>query len=52
MVVRADDKKAARLAMIADLITRVDYKEHVPSADPAVLRRFDEACLTDGMLAR
>jgi polyphosphate kinase 2 len=51
-VVRADDKKAARLAIIADLITRVRYKEHVKiGPDPAVLRRFDESCLTDGMLA-
>jgi polyphosphate kinase 2 len=52
MVVRADDKKAARLAIISDLITRVDYKEHVKTAhDLDILRRFDESCLTDGMLA-
>jgi polyphosphate kinase 2 len=52
MVVRADDKKAARLAIIADLITRVAYKEHkAVDADLAVIRRFDETCLTDGMLA-
>jgi len=52
-VVRADDKKTARLAIIADLITRVDYKRHdAAEVDHRVLRRFDEACLTDGMLAR
>jgi polyphosphate kinase 2 len=52
MVVRADDKKAARLAIISDLITRVPYKEHVKTAhDPDILRRFDESCITDGMLA-
>jgi len=53
MVVRADDKKAARLAIIADLITRVAYKEHKRGpTDPAIIRRFDETCLTDGMLAK
>jgi len=53
MVVRADDKKAARLAIIRDLIGRVDYTEaaDLPSHDPEVIARFDEACLTNGMLA-
>jgi polyphosphate kinase 2 (PPK2 family) len=51
MVVRADDKKVARLAIIADLITRVAYKEHAASVDLSIIRRFDETCLTDGMLA-
>jgi polyphosphate kinase len=52
-VVRADDKKAARLAVIADLITRVDYHEAIAhETDKMVLCRFDEACLTNGMLAR
>lgn len=52
VVIRADDKKAARLGIIADLITRVDYKEgtHYP-VDDRVVRRFDKACLTDGTLA-
>jgi len=52
IVVRADDKKAARLAIIADLITRVEYQDatlHDTRAD--IVRRFDETCLTDGMLA-
>jgi polyphosphate kinase 2 len=55
MVVRADDKKAARLAIIRDLISRVDYKEAVPNLaehDLDIVRRFDEACLTNGMLAK
>ena len=52
MVVRADDKKAARLAIIADLITRVDYHDPEPhEVDNTVLCRFDEACLSNGMLA-
>jgi polyphosphate kinase 2 (PPK2 family) len=53
MVVRADNKKAARLAIIGDLITRVDYHDatELPSHDRSVIARFDEACLTNGMLA-
>ncbi len=53
MVVRADDKKAARLAIIADLIKRIDYQDATTHPqDETVLRRFDETCLTNGMLAR
>ena len=52
VVVRADDKKAARLAIIADLITRVDYRDAKPhDTKPEIARRFDETCLTDGTLA-
>ncbi len=52
VVVRAGDKKAARLAVIADIITRVEYPEAAPhEADNTILRRFDESCLTDGFLA-
>lgn len=52
IVVRADDKKAARLAVIADLITRVDYENAVPHETFGdILCRFDETCLTNGMLA-
>ncbi len=52
IVVRADDKKAARLAIIADLISRLDYKDASPhDVDGKVLCRFDETCLTNGMLA-
>jgi len=52
-VVRADDKKAARLAIIGDLITRIDYQDAKPRAprEPAILARFDETCLTNGLLA-
>jgi polyphosphate kinase 2 len=54
MVVRADDKKSARLAIINDLIGRVDYKAADRSfqyTDPPIISRFDEACLTNGILA-
>ena len=52
IVVRANDKQAARLGIIADLITRVEY--HGAVAHPRiedVVRRFDETCFTNGMLA-
>jgi polyphosphate kinase 2 len=54
MVVRADDKKAARLAIIRDLISRVDYHESKPlkQDQPAIIARFDETCLTNGLLAK
>jgi polyphosphate kinase 2 len=55
MVVRADDKKAARLAIINDLIGRVDYAEpdrQQVGGHPPIIARFDESCLTSGILAR
>jgi len=54
MVVRADDKKAARLAVLQDLIGRVEYSKTAREAapdGPVVIARFDEACLTNGLLA-
>jgi polyphosphate kinase len=53
IVVRAEDKKEARLAIIADLITRIEY--HGASSKDTqgeIVCRFDEACLTNGMLAK
>ena len=53
MVARAGDKKMARLAIIADLITRVDYADSTAhDLHEEIVCRFDEACLTNGMLAR
>ncbi len=53
VVVRADDKKAARLAVIGDIIGRIEHADAPKDIahNRAVIRRFDEACLTDGMLA-
>ncbi|MBU6419900.1 MAG: polyphosphate kinase 2 [Proteobacteria bacterium] len=52
LVVRANNKKVARLAIIADLITRIDYKDASPhDVDRQVVCRFDETCLSNGMLA-
>ena len=53
-VVRADNKKAARLAIISDLISRVDYHEaagDLPDHGSSIIARFDESCLENGMLA-
>ena len=53
--VRADRKKPARLAVLADLLRRVappGLARGVDDADPAVLFPFDAAALTDGRLAR
>ncbi len=55
MVVCANDKKAARLAIIRDLISRVDYqdaKSDLPPHEPTIIARFDETCLTNGILAK
>lgn len=53
VVVRADNKKAARLAIIADITSRLDYKDKIsyPLSETTV-KRFDSTCLTDGTLAR
>lgn len=53
VIVRADNKKAARLGVIADIITRVEYKDeiHYPVTEN-IVRRFDSTCLTDGTLAQ
>lgn len=52
VVVRADDKKIARLGLIADLLTRMEYKDEIRyPVDPKIVRRFDATCLIDGMLA-
>jgi polyphosphate kinase 2 len=53
MVVRAEDKKQARLAIIADLISRVEYHDATKhDTHEKIVTRFDEACLTNGMLAK
>jgi polyphosphate kinase 2 (PPK2 family) len=52
IVVRADNKKTARLAIIADILTRVTYHDAtMHETDRTIVCRFDETCLTNGMLA-
>ena len=53
-VVRADDKRSARLNIVRGVLSRLHYggkDERLAGADPRVLYEFDEACLQDGRLA-
>ena len=53
--VRADRKKPARLALLADLLRRIappEVARDVTVADPDILFPFDAAALTDDRLAR
>jgi polyphosphate kinase 2 len=53
-IVRADDKKATRLNVIKDLLSRFHYKgkdESLACPDPAVVFGFEQVCLTNGMVA-
>jgi hypothetical protein len=54
-IVRADDDHAARLNVIADLLSRVKYKgrdKKLAQPDRKVVFSFDKKALTDGRLAR
>ena len=53
-VVRAEDKKAARLNLIRDLLGRLHYggkRKRLTVPDSKVVYEFDEACMRDGRLA-
>jgi polyphosphate kinase len=53
-VVRADDKKLARLSVIKDLLTRLDYadKDHgLIRPNPDVVFPYADACLDNGTIA-
>ena len=53
-IVRADNKKLARINVIRDLLTRADYadKRHeLILADPAVVFQYQDAYLKNGMIA-
>ena len=54
-VVRADDKHSARLNLIRDLLSRLDYRHRdarlvVP--DRSIVFPYDPACLVNGMICR
>lgn len=54
-IVRADDKRAARVALIGDLLLRLDYCDKDPRVlrpDPAIVFRFEAAQLENGMIGR
>ena len=53
-VVRADDKHAARLNVVRDLLSRVDYgarSPHLLPPDPRIVFNFDPVCLVNDMIA-
>jgi len=53
-VVRADDKKLARLCVIKDLLTHLEYrdKDHsLTRPKPDVVFNYTDACLGNGMIA-
>ena len=54
IVVRADDKRRARLNMIRDLLSRLecpDVEKHLAVPDPEVLFAYDEARAKAGILS-
>ena len=54
-IVRADDKKSARINVMRDVLNRLHYKgkdEKRITPDTRVVFEFDEACLGDGRLVR
>ncbi|OYV50969.1 MAG: polyphosphate kinase 2 [Rhodospirillales bacterium 20-60-12] len=54
VVVRANDKKIARLNILRDLVLRLDHRDaSLPKdfPDPMILRSFEPLCITDGFLA-
>ena len=54
-VVRADDKHRARLNLIRDLLSRIDYprrKERLLAVEPSIVFPFDVSCFEKGMLSR
>ena len=53
-IVRADDKRAARLNLVKDLLARLHYggkESDVLAANPDVVFRYEETHVRDGMIA-
>jgi polyphosphate kinase 2 len=53
-VVRAGDKHLARLNIIRDLLSRLDYRgrdARLVARDPAIVFPYDEACFANGMIS-
>jgi polyphosphate kinase 2 (PPK2 family) len=53
-IVRADDKKLARLSVIKDLLTHMEYKDkdhNLIRPNPDVVFNYAEAYLDNGMIA-
>jgi polyphosphate kinase 2 (PPK2 family) len=55
IVVKADDKRATRLNVIRDLLSRCDVhgkKRHNELPDPASVFQFDDSLLKNGLIVR
>ncbi|KAB2943576.1 MAG: polyphosphate kinase 2 [Hyphomicrobium sp.] len=55
IIVRADEKRSARLNVIRDLLSRCDFHgkdRHGPPADPNAVFLFDAGQLANGMIAK
>jgi polyphosphate kinase 2 len=55
IIVHADDKKLARLNVIKDVLSRLDYTgrdEHLILPDPKVVTQFEAAFIEEGVLAQ
>jgi hypothetical protein len=53
-VVRADDKKTARLNVIRDILTQVDYdgrSDRDRAPDPDIVIRYDPQSMEKGLIA-
>jgi len=54
-IVRADDKRKARLNVIRDLLVRLSYHgkdEALAQPDAGIISIYDPSCLRIGMLAK
>jgi hypothetical protein len=54
-VVRANDKRAARLNLIRDLLNRLHYGGKDAAAlvvDPTIVFQYDRTCVDSGAIAR
>lgn len=54
-IVHADDKKLARLNLIRDILSRLDYcdkDEKLAHPDPVVVFEFEPARIAEGLLAK
>jgi len=54
LIVHADDKQLARLNVIKDILSRLDYKnkdERLILPDPNIVTPFESAFIEEGLLA-
>lgn len=55
IIMKADDKRAARLNIIRDLLSRCEYDgkgRHADPPDPNLVFVYDELAVTNGIIAQ